>query len=537
MVRGSRGLRRVRCAVSGDADMPLPFRTFLRRSLLLTRSRAFFSRFSLLVFALLYPVHTSGAFYISGSALWAEAQNFLADLFHPSVRAAAADDTDIGLGLIQALSDPGTCFMCMVVSGLVRFIHVAGSAAFAVVTAPLLVVMVAGFLLVHTVTITRHFLSGGRTPWNATIVPFVWFGISLVLLGALHQGSGAGIFGGIFNGLLAPFLSLSMSAGEVAMDSMVGSFSHSPGSPLALSLQKFFHIREILVVGQLDLAEQHYGALSPDSPESQMAHSLTRLLMSVHMVCLLGMGRGMVYLTNLTSLGTLMGWVSVLIGVILFVAFFIFFFVAHARFIDPLVRFATLLLFAPLVLATLPFQALRRTTLAPVLKAFGYCGVSFLVMGIIYGLITYFLLRSFAFSVDITLSHLDVEKLFAVFGSRQYSLADSQTGFNTVTHVHAGGSPTGGPSVPDMSGPTLLVVSLLLCHALLQSMAAFAAGVVSYDLHQDMGQVAQTAVEGAAVAAVGTVVGVLPSLWGAARASLPTAKGAVGGAVRRFRGG
>ena len=501
----------------------------------------------LLVGVALYPVHAviplvvygvgAAIVYIVGGPLWNQAEEFLGDLLHSAVGILADQAVDIGLGLIRGLADPGACFMCMVVSGLVRFIHIAGSAAFAVITAPLLVVMVAGFLLAHTVTITRHFLSGGRVPWNTTIVPFIWFGVSLVLMGALHQGSAQGIFAGIFNGLLAPFLALSMSAGEVAMDAMAGSFSQSASSSMALSFQKFFYLREVLVVSQLELADQNYGALAPDTAEFHMARSLTRLLMSVHMVCLLGMARGMLYLTNLTALSTLMGWLSILVGVILFVSFFIFFFIAHARLIDPLVRFATLILFLPLVLATLPFQALRKTTLTPVLKAFGYCGVSFLVMGIIYGLMTYFLLRSFAFSVDITLSHLDVEKLFAVFGSRHYSLSDVQRGFDSIAHVHASGALSGGPSVPNLQGPTLLVVSLLLCYALLQSMATFAAGVVSYDLHQDMGQVAQTVIEQAASAAGGAAMGIVASAWSVARGSLPVAKGAVGTAVRRFRSG
>ena len=443
---------------------------------------------------------------------------------------ASNDAFDWGSGLMLQLVRPEACFMCTLVLGVVRFIHIAGSAAFSVITAPVLIVMVAAFLLNQTFTISRHFLSAGRIPWATTIAPFIWFTVALLLMGALHQGAATGIFADLFHGLLAPFLTLSLSAGQIVLDSMALSFvtAQDPSS----TFSGFTVSRDILADDHMRLSQSNFGAVDPSSSQYEMLSGLTRALMSIHMICILGMSRGLLYLTNLTGLVSLTGWLSVVIGVVLFVAFLVFFLVAQARVIDPLVRLAVVLSFSPLILATLPFPGLRATTLRPVLRALGYCGAYFLLLGIIYGLVVYFMLQSFTYSVD--LPQIDPAKLFTTFVSREASLGDAHPGFNSLQTVTISGTTY---TTLKISGPLLILVSLLLCYGLVEAMTVFAAGLASYDLQRDVGQVASQQIE-----SVGLVVGavLLRGATGGARMARshgPRAASAAAGAVRRFRAG
>ena len=442
--------------------------------------------------------------------------------------AASNDAYDWGSGLMLQLVRPEACFMCTLVTGVVRFIHIAGGAAFSVITAPVLIVMVAAFLLYQTITISRHFVSSGRIPWATTIAPFIWFTVAVLLMGAIHHGAASGIFADLFHGLLAPFLTLSLSAGQIVLDSMALSFSaaHDPSS----TFSAFTLARDILADDHMRLSQDSFGSVPPNSSQYDMLSGLTRALMSIHMICILGMSRGLLYLTNLTGLASLMGWLSIAVGALLFTAFLVFFLIAQARVIDPLVRLAVVLSFAPIIIATLPFPGLRATTLRPVLRAVGYCGAYFLLLGIIYALVIYFMLQSFTYSVD--LPQINASELFTTFVSREASLGDSHPGFNSLQTATVSGTTF---TTLKIAGPLLILVTLLLCYGLVEAMTVFAAGLASYDLQRDIGQGAAKQIEsvGLVVAAVlvrGSTVGAR-----VARNRGPRLAGAAAGAVRRFR--
>ena len=442
--------------------------------------------------------------FYDGTTNWIQGTigSFMAD--------AAYASREWSLGLLHDLLADDACFMCVFIAGLVKLIPVLGQAAFSILAFPMLLVAVAGFLFVHTLEIGKHFVSQARMPWRATVISSIWFAFALVLLGGLGATSGSAptvaseLFANALSGLLAPILTGAVSAGLVVFDAVEASFPGLAGSASAnpTSAADYVSINQ-QIDAKLPQQMAYIQGLTGTFTGFQLhlVEALTRLILILHQVAILGLARAVLFMTSFESLTDQpIGMITaMIIGLILFAGFLIFYIVAGLRFADPLMRVLVVVGMGPVLIAGLPFRGLRSGPVMNALRSLGYAAVYLLLVALVYAVVLSTLLQSFsADSARYGPTLPSLEELIERYVSRQAPNKDpgasSSVKVNDYVPILEGDGTSGSSGarpMVDVSSAVILMVCLFFAHTLAGSVSEFAAGLTAYTPGGSIGEQAE----------------------------------------------
>ena len=304
---------------------------------------------------------------------------------------AARYHSDWSLMAMFSLLRPDACVPCLLVAGVAKISSVIGHAAFRVLSVPLLMVTVSAWLLTMTFLFAKLLSSGARIPYGPVAGSAAWLAIPLFVLGGIGGISDAGpeIFPQLYSGLVAPAVSFAVDGGNALLRASLFT-SASRGSDL-----------DAFITAALPAHMDHYATIfgTPTGAAERVVTALFRMFIAVQHLAVLGIARGALFMSATEDLGWFMTAASMILGLVLCISFLIFFIVAGLRLVDPLLRLALAIATAPVWIAGLPFDALRRGPCSQMGRSFTYAIVSLFLAGLIYGIAASMLMQAFALSI------------------------------------------------------------------------------------------------------------------------------------------
>lgn len=282
--------------------------------------------------------------------------------------------------LYEFLGAPGACFVCDILVHVVALIEDVGGGAFALLSAPMLGLLVAGGAILLALRAARQTLGlnagQARAGWQDQAGIATRIVIAGLLLGGTTLGAGAeAVYDTLYEAFIGPAISVSVTAGTALFGAIGAS---GGGGPSIL-----FTEAEAQTSAYLDDARSRLGA---DVVDDGVVRAMLRLALALHLLARLGLAHSIGFIADGAQVGSMFNvnaWIGGGIGVLLLTMFVVFIVTVGIRLLDPLLRLALVLALAPVLVVAWVMPPFRQAAVTG-LRIFAYACVYCLVAGVVF---------------------------------------------------------------------------------------------------------------------------------------------------------